>query len=82
MPEPGPLKEAQSLTLPSRETLIAIVDRLNESARRQFLNELLEALTEAANTNDLAPVDQLVDVWASSVIDADRSDDGELLASA
>lgn len=82
MSEPKPLTEPQSLTLPSRDILIAIVDRLNESARRQFLNELLEALTEAADKNDLAPVDELVDVWASSVIDTDRSDDGELIASA
>ena len=61
------MKEPRALELPDRDTLDYLVRHLNETARREFLNELLDALITAKDKNDLRPVQDLIQLWEAEV---------------
>lgn len=57
------IREPKTLELPPHDVLQELVDRLNEASRKEFLEQLLDALIQAEDKNDLSGVEHLVGRW-------------------
>jgi hypothetical protein len=62
-----PTRFPEEMNLPDQEKAREVFEALNRRGREQFLRDLLNALWDAKNRNNLRPVVDTVDEWYRSM---------------
>jgi len=65
---PAPVLEPANLDLPLPAQLEAVRPALSENGAKLFLEQLLDAIAQAKETNDLRPVQEVIEAWYRSLL--------------